>query len=108
MLLRFSCKDSGSIIMFGDIALKLLSLAGVGSEVTGTIAADDITDTLVRLRNQLQFLAEIPETVLVIAQAPEDKDNRESPISLATRAGPLIDMLEQSVKTHEPVMWEPV
>jgi hypothetical protein len=39
-------------------------------------------------------------------QSASDEQQRERPIDLATRAGPLIQILERAVKQDAPVMWD--
>ena len=106
MLVRFSSIKTESIIMFGDVAVQLIKVLGASGVIPGAIRAEDIPAAVRRLRQHLQtHTAPNPEP----SNAVRDEDNesdREPPVALATRAAPLIDLLERSAAGDAPVMWE--
>jgi hypothetical protein len=101
MLVRFSSIKTESITMFGDNALPLIKMLGASGAVPGAVAAEDLPAAIRRLHDQLQSHAAAD------TDAPVDKDReREPPISLATRAVPLLSLLERASAANAPVMWE--
>ena len=107
MLVRFSSTKTEPIIMFGDHAVQLIKMLGATGNVPGALSAEDIPAALHRLRQHLQVLpAASPEPVAKDADE-EDDEQRETPIELATRAAPLIELLERAAAGNAPVMWEP-
>jgi hypothetical protein len=103
MLVRFSTKDYGDVIMFGDVALALLQMMGHSPTVPGALLAADVPAALGRLRAGLAAASAAPPV------ADEDGDEEaagEPAISLATRALPLIDLLAAAVKSNSRVMWQ--
>ena len=105
MLVRFRSRASGNITMFGDVAVKLLKLMGRSGNVPGAIMPEDIPAALQQLKTALsEYGAEAPQDV------NEDQDEPaefiDEPVSLPTRAIPLIELLEGSLAEDVGVMWE--
>lgn len=105
MLVRFSTKDYGDVIMFGDVALALLQMMGHSPTVPGALLAADVPAALGRLRAGLAAASAAPP---VVDEGDDDDQNAtgEPAISLATRALPLIDLLAAAVKSNSRVMWQ--
>jgi len=107
MLIRFSSIKTESITMFGNVALQLIGMLGASGNIPGAIGAEDIPAAVKRLRQQLQMHAAANVGVSEKASDQDDDDeDDEPPIALATRAGPLIDILERAGAAKVPVMWE--
>ena len=90
MLVRFR-SDAGDLIMFGDVAVKLLKMMGQTGDVPGAILANDIPAAAKRLQ---AAVGAQPETERG-AQSP--RDEREPPVSLRQRAFPLIELLQRAI-----------
>ncbi len=103
MLIRFSSVETQSITLFGDIAMKLITMMGASGTIPGAIGAEDIPAAVQRLRQQLNAAA---KTDTENMEGDQDEKDRELPVALATRAGPLIDILERAAAAKAPVMWE--
>ena len=103
MLIRFSSVETQSITMFGDIAMKLIKMLGASGAIPGAIGAEDIPAAVQRLRQQLNAAAKMDTAN---RESDQDEKDREPPVALATRAGPLIDILERAAAGKVPVMWE--
>jgi hypothetical protein len=103
MLVRFSTKDYGDVIMFGDVALALLQMMGHSSTVPGALLAADVPAALGRLRAGLAAASAAPP---VVDEDGDEEATGEPAISLATRALPLIDLLAAAVKSNSRVMWQ--
>ena len=107
MLIRFSSVKTESITMFGNIAAQLIKMLGASGAVPGGLSAEDIPAALLRLREQLQIHAAVKVQSGDAMPNKHDKDkDREPPIALVTRAGPLISLLERAAAAKVPVMWE--
>ncbi len=105
MLVRFSCVETGSVLMFSDIAVSLIKMMGATGKVPGAIGAEDISSALTRLKKQLDVVAVASDVTPDTAASKDEKDS-ESPIPLAVRAGPLIQVLERAEAAGVAVMWE--
>ncbi len=103
VLLEFQGENTGSIIMFDDVAIKLLKMMGQSGSTEGAIREPDVPDALSDLK---QALANMPASNDDRENTPADDDN-EPVVSLHTRASPLIDMLEQCVSKGGYLMWKP-
>jgi len=106
MLVRFSSVATESITVFGDVAAQLIKLLGASAAVPGAIGAEDIPAALNRLRQQLQMQPATPVDAANNARDKDEETSREPQIALATRAGPLIDILQRAAAAKVPVMWE--
>ena len=107
MLIRFSSIKTESITMFGNVALQLIGMLGASGNIPGAIGAEDIPAAVKRLRQQLQVHAAANAGLSETASDQDDDEHDDEPrIALATRAGPLIDILERAGAAKVPVMWE--
>lgn len=101
MLVTFKSTAFGDITMFGDVAKTLLKFMGQSGDVPGAILGDDVADALGSLRENL---------AKVDNDAPEadnaSTEEAETSVSLATRANPLINALEEAIDAKADVIWE--
>lgn len=97
MLIEFEGENTGSITMFGEAATRLLKMMGQSGQPEGAIREEDIPAALNKLKEALGHLQE-PE-------AEEDEDG-ELPVSITTRATPLIDLLESGIEKGGYMMWK--
>lgn len=98
MLVTFSSPAYADITMFGDVATQLIKLMGHSDAVPGAIMAEDIKtalEQLVKATQEDQSLVNLDE-----------KEGKDSIISLSQRAFPLIELLESAVKSEGYVMWD--
>ena len=99
MLITFSTPAYADITMFGDVAVRFLELMGHSGIVPGAILAEDVAAALRRLEAGIAaYEEEAP------SQATEEK-NGEPPVSLGTRAFPLIELLRAAEREKVDVMW---
>jgi len=108
MLVRFGSVKTESVTMFGDVAVELIKMLGATGAVPGAISAEDIPSALQRLRQKLQTSHSTGSITSSPEKDTEDDKDRDTPVALATRAGPLIDILERSSAANAPVMWDKV
>jgi hypothetical protein len=98
MLVTFTTKAYADITMFGDVAVTLLKMMGHSGTVPGAILAADVPAALSRLT------AAIDKTHT--ETSVDDDEEEETPVSLTTRALPLVDLLTAAVQQNSDVMWE--
>jgi hypothetical protein len=102
MLVKFTSTATGSITMFGDIATQLIKMLGATGKVPGAMSAEDLPAAIAKLKTQLAQQAGVDGEV----QDDDEEDKSKQPISLSSRAVPLIDLLQRAADKQAPVMWE--
>ncbi len=103
MLVTFKTSAHADITMFGTAAVSLLKLMGHSGTVPSALLAADIPDALERLQAGIANSADdTPEPV----SDPDSDDAEPAPVPLATRAQPLIALLEAARDAGENVMWD--
>jgi hypothetical protein len=108
MLVIFKSAASGDIAYFGDVAKVMMEL--MGKEVTdkGVVTVEQLPDAIARLAAAIagdkplhreHLLTDEPKTEVA-------EGGGERPfVSLTRRALPLLEMLKESLKEKEPVVW---
>lgn len=100
MLVTFSTKSYSNIMMFDDIATRLLHMMGHSAAIPGAVLAQDVPDALDKLKTALNMEGSA-------APAASTADDEAQPlVSLRHRALPLVELLENAVKKNADVMWE--
>jgi len=98
MLVTFSCKAYADITMFGEVAVSLLKMMGHSGSVPGALSAEDVPAALQQLREALASIA--------LEERPQTGNDDDPPVSLSSRALPLIKLLEAAAAEHTHVMWD--
>ena len=99
MIVTFHSKDYYPITMFGEAALQLIEKMGCTPKVPGAIYAEDVPQALWQLQQNLE---ELPQDI----NAPAAADVAEAPVSLHTRAVPLLEMLRGAAKKQHNISWD--
>ena len=99
MLITFKTKSYANIMMFGEVALKLLKMMDYGVSVPGGIIAEDVPQALSNLQRRL-------ESVIDVVEPADDAEDDQPAVSLHTRALPLIELLQSAVADQNNVRWE--
>lgn len=99
MLITFHSKAHADITLFGEVAVRLLKMMGHSGTVPGALLPEDIPDAVARLKSALAHAAP-PAT----ADSTDEDD--EPAVSLAQRAGPLLQLLEAAARDGVEVMWD--
>ncbi|NMG44773.1 DUF1840 family protein [Aromatoleum toluvorans] len=109
MLITFKSAAGADVIMFGDIAKRLVAILGKDpQDAKGIVTVAQLPDAIARLR------ATIDEEKARHKTAAQDDDEdapdperhgMAAPVSLAQRAWPLLDLLQLSHKEGVPVTW---
>lgn len=102
MLVTFKTKAYPNITMFGDVAVRLLRLMGHSGTVPSAILAADVPAALERLKAGIADEKRRPAQPV----AENDENGDEPPVSLPTRAVPLIELLEAAAARGCDVMWD--
>jgi hypothetical protein len=105
MLVRFSSTKTEPLTMFGDIAVQLIRMMGASGSVPGAITAEDIPAAVRRLRQQLRFCCD-QAADCEVQDEEMMKTMSTSRRELATRAAPLLDLLERASAGNAAMMWE--
>ena len=107
MIVTFQSPASGDVIMFGDVAKRMMELMGKNVTDQGIVTAEQLPDALARLR-----AAVAADKANRTGNDDEESDNAQHGgrnagpnVSLTQRATPLIELLEWSLKKKKPVTW---
>jgi hypothetical protein len=110
MIVTFRSPATESVMMFGDIAETLLKMMGATGRIPGALLAEDVPAALARLEREIQALkaseSSNPAPTSDGDEESDDEKPKEPPISIVTRAAPLIDMLKRAVEAKKGVVWE--
>jgi len=99
MLITFKTKSYANIMMFGDVAQKLLKMMDYGVSVPGGIIAQDLPQALNNLQREL-------ESIVDVVEPAGDAEQDQPAVSLHTRALPLIELLQSAIADQNNVRWE--
>lgn len=111
MIVTFQSKASGDVIMFGDVAYRLMQIMGKRAEAQGIVTVEQLPEAIRLLK---AAVAEDKAAHDALLHAEQDDDPRiektvnggERPyISLTQRAIPLLELLDYSMKKGVPVVW---
>lgn len=101
MLVTFKTTAYADITMFGDAATDLLKLMGHSGNIPGAIMGADVADSLAKLKESLS-----DQPVEPVANDAKDDDEENNRVALATRAVPLIELLEAAAASGANVLWD--
>jgi len=105
MLVRFNSNVAGEMLMFADVARRLLQCAGKACSARGVIQAAEVPAIVARLR-----AAVASDKASSPAGGTDDDDGEENPnpvVSLGQRAQPFIELLELTAREADGfVLWE--
>jgi len=104
MLVTFRTDAYANITMFGDVAVRLLKMMGHSGTVPSAILAQDVPGALERLKAAIA--KDGAADADVSSGGAPDGDSEEPAVSLATRAFPLIELLEAAARRRCDVMWD--
>jgi hypothetical protein len=102
VIVTFTSQHNPDIVMFGDVATKLLHMMGHSGTVPGAIRPEDLPDMLQKLKDELTRLSPQQEN----QGSGAERIDGEYSVPLPVRAGPLIDLLESALEHDDHVMWK--
>ena len=94
MPVTFRTPAHGSLVYTDAVATALLKLMGRTGNVPGAVEAPQVAETLERLRQ-----------AVMVGEADAGGDGNRQ-VALATRAQPLIELLEMARNAEDYVAWE--
>lgn len=103
MLVKFQTKSYPTIVMFGDIAKKLIKYMGHSGAIPSAIDSKDVPTALLNLQEALKKEIDSKEN---LSKSTNTEDDNDEYVSLDTRAKPLIELLQTAIKEDEYVMWD--
>ncbi|QDF99105.1 hypothetical protein CJ010_22460 [Azoarcus sp. DD4] len=109
MLFTFKSDAAAEVLMLGDAAKKLIALIGKDADdAKGIVTVEQLPDAIARLRRAIEedrARHAHPTEEQEAADREAGRTGMAAPVSLAQRAWPLLDMLEQSQRAGVPVVW---
>ena len=108
MLVVFTNKSGGTVEMFEKAALALIKMMGRREAVPSAIPADDLPNALETLQNALAEVEKEEEAAEQENEAAELEEDEDKPkaVGISTRAFPLIELMQQSIKDGSYLMWD--
>ena len=108
MIVTFQSPASGDVIMFGDVAHRMMELMGKDPDPKGIVTVEQLPDAIARLRAAVE--ADKQQRADMRGEDRPQFETGEGGIkrpyvSLAQRAAPLMELLEWSLKKMKPVVW---
>ncbi|MCK9388188.1 MAG: DUF1840 domain-containing protein [Sulfuritalea sp.] len=112
MIVTFQSPASGDVIMFGDVAKRMMEIMGKDASDKGIVTVEQLPAAIARLKaaieedkQQRAGLQEedLPQTEKVGGDGTAQ--NSRPFVTLAQRAVPLLELLEWSLKKKKPVVW---
>lgn len=108
MLITFKSKAAGDVIMFGDVAKRMMEIMGKGASDQGIITVEQLPDAIARLRQAIEE-EKAQQKAAGSQEEPEFEKvpggGRREYVSLARRAAPLVELLEYARQEQHPVVW---
>lgn len=109
MLIKFKSEGAGDVMMFGDVARKLMEIMGKEPADKGIITVEQLPEAIARLEQAME-----EDRAARRGQPPAEEEDQEDdeearkkrdPVGIARRALPLLELLEHARKEKEPVVW---
>ncbi len=104
MLIEFRSDAGPSVVLFGEVAQVFLALMGQSGQLPGALKAEDIGRALEGLRAGLPSLPR-PAPSTPDEEQAEREGRRERPVAMATRAWPLLQLMEAAIRKQRDLMW---
>ena len=108
MIVIFQSQAAGDVMMFGDVAYKMMEIIGKEAVAKGIVTVEQLPDAIACLKaavsdDKARHANLREEDLPAFEEAPDG--TKRSYVSLARRAIPLIELLEWSLKKKVPVTW---
>lgn len=108
MIIIFQSAAAGDVIMFGDVAKRMMTLMGKDQTDKGIVTVEQLPDAIARLRAAIEE-DKRQRTGLQEEDLPRtergDGGGSRPYVSLTQRAVPLLELLEWALKKKKPVVW---
>ena len=114
MIVIFQSPAAGDVIMFGDVAKRMMKLMGKEPTDKGIVTVEQLPDAIARIKAAIE-----EDKQQRAGKSPEDLPQTEPDgsgsggrgqgsrpfVTLTQRAVPLLELLEWSLKKKKPVVW---
>lgn len=108
MIITFQSPASGDVIMFGDVAQRMMQLMGKEPDAKGIVTIEQLPAAIASLKAAME-----QDKAERAGRQDEDLPQFEIGeggvkrpyVALAQRAAPLLELLEWSLKKQKPVVW---
>ncbi|MDP1612629.1 MAG: DUF1840 domain-containing protein [Sulfuritalea sp.] len=111
MIVTFQSPASGDVIMFGDVAQRMMKIMGKDATDKGIVTVEQLPDAIARLKAAIEEDKQ-QRAGLQDEDLPRTEPNRSGHaqssrpfVTLTQRAVPLLELLEWSLKKQKPVVW---
>ena len=111
MIVIFQSPASGDVIMFGDVAQRMMKIMGKDATDKGIVTVEQLPDAIARLKAAIeedkQQRAGLQDEDLPQTEPATGAGATSSRpfVTLTQRAVPLLELLEWSLKKKKPVVW---
>lgn len=111
MIVTFQSPASGDVIMFGDVAQRMMKIMGKEASDKGIVTVEQLPDAIARLKAAIEEdkrqRAGLQEEDLPRTELDHSGHAQSSRphVTLTQRAVPLLELLEWSLKKQKPVVW---
>lgn len=103
MLVRFESNVAGEMLMFAEVARRLLQIAGKECSARGVILAGQVPEIVARLRAAVAA----DRAQAQPAPAGDEAPDSPPPVGLGQRVQPFIELLELTARDKDGfVVWE--
>jgi hypothetical protein len=108
MIVTFQSQAGSDVVMFGDVARRMMVAMDKEPSVQGIVTVEQLPDAIARLKT-LIATDRAAHAGLKEEDLPqfEDAENggRRQYVAVASRAVPLLELLERSLKKGKAVVW---
>jgi hypothetical protein len=109
MLITFRSQAAGDVMMFGNVAMQMLRIIGKEPADKGIITLVQLPEAIAALKKTIAA-DKAPRTEHPshgkVKSDPKPDDGQDQFVSASQRAQPLLELLEWSLKSDKPVLWE--
>ena len=108
MIVIFKSDAAGDVIMFGDVAHRLMKIMGKDVAAKGIVTVEQLPEAIARIEAAIAEdkvqLAGIAEEERAVSEVGTRGENRPF-VTLTQRAVPLLELLRWSLKKQKPMTW---
>lgn len=112
MIVTFQSAAAGDVIMFGDVAQRMMKLMGKDVTDKGIVTVEQLPDAISRIKAAIEEdkrqRAGVQDEDLPQTEPAGSSGGAQSSrpfVTLTQRAVPLLELLEWALKKKKPVVW---
>jgi hypothetical protein len=108
MIVIFQSQAAGDVMMFGDVARRLMEAMGKEAGPRGIVTVEQLPDAIARLKSLIAAdkAAHAGRQDEDLPQFEDAESGGRRPyVALGKRAVPLLELLELALKKGKPVVW---